>query len=225
MKVLVIGGTLFIGRQLVEELVKGGHEVAVLHRKPKHDFGRRVENIMADRNDAACHARSPVRRAGSTWFSTMCTTGSAAPPRSRWRPRCARPATGITPLHFHVERGGLRRRVEPQGERSAGAGLPPRSVRAPQGDHGAAAVPHALAERAAGGDVPAAVRLRAEQSVLPRAVLLGPAARRAADHHPRRRPPADAVRLRHRPGASRWSGRWTSRARWARRSISATRSR
>ncbi|MBZ5582468.1 MAG: SDR family oxidoreductase [Acidobacteriia bacterium] len=52
MKVLVIGGTLFIGRLLVDELVKGGHDVAVLHRKPKHDFGRRVENIMADRNDA-----------------------------------------------------------------------------------------------------------------------------------------------------------------------------
>jgi nucleoside-diphosphate-sugar epimerase len=51
MKVLVIGGTLFIGRQLVEELVKGGHEVSILHRRPKHDFGRRVENIMADRND------------------------------------------------------------------------------------------------------------------------------------------------------------------------------
>jgi len=53
MKILVIGGTLFIGRLLVEELVKGGHEVVVLHRKPKHDFGRRVENLMADRNDAA----------------------------------------------------------------------------------------------------------------------------------------------------------------------------
>jgi len=52
MKVLVIGGTLFVGRALVDELVKGGHEVAVLHRKPKHDLGRRVENVMADRNDA-----------------------------------------------------------------------------------------------------------------------------------------------------------------------------
>ncbi len=51
MKVLVIGGTSFIGRLLVEELVKGGHDVAILHRKLKHDFGRRVENIMADRND------------------------------------------------------------------------------------------------------------------------------------------------------------------------------
>ncbi|HWB86366.1 MAG TPA: SDR family oxidoreductase [Bryobacteraceae bacterium] len=53
MKVLVIGGTLFIGRLLVEELLKAGHEVTVLHRKPKHDLGRRVENLMADRNDAA----------------------------------------------------------------------------------------------------------------------------------------------------------------------------
>ncbi len=52
MKVLVIGGTLYIGRLLVEELVKAGHEVAILHRKPKHDFGRRVENLMADRNDS-----------------------------------------------------------------------------------------------------------------------------------------------------------------------------
>jgi len=53
MKVLVIGGTLFIGKLLVEELLKGGHDIAVLHRKPKHDLGRRVENMMADRNDAA----------------------------------------------------------------------------------------------------------------------------------------------------------------------------
>ena len=58
MKVLVIGGTLFIGRLLVEELVKGGHDVAVLHRKPKHDLGKRVENIMADRNDGAAMAEA-----------------------------------------------------------------------------------------------------------------------------------------------------------------------
>ena len=51
MKVLVIGGTLYIGRLLVEELVKAGHDIAILHRKAKHEFGRRVENLMADRND------------------------------------------------------------------------------------------------------------------------------------------------------------------------------
>ncbi|HWQ56938.1 MAG TPA: SDR family oxidoreductase [Bryobacteraceae bacterium] len=53
MNILVIGGTLFIGRYLVEELLKAGHDVTVLHRKPKHDLGRRVANITADRNDAA----------------------------------------------------------------------------------------------------------------------------------------------------------------------------
>lgn len=52
MNVLIIGGTLFIGRQLVSELLKAGHEVSVLHRKPKHDLGKRVANITADRNDA-----------------------------------------------------------------------------------------------------------------------------------------------------------------------------
>jgi len=58
MRILVIGGTLFIGRQLVRELLKAGHQVAVMHRKSKHDFGRRVENLLADRNDG-----ESVRRA------------------------------------------------------------------------------------------------------------------------------------------------------------------
>ncbi len=52
-RVLVIGGTQFIGRLLVTELVKAGHEVHILHRKPRHPFGKRVHNLVADRNDAA----------------------------------------------------------------------------------------------------------------------------------------------------------------------------
>src|SRR5579872_6093209 len=51
MKVLVIGGTQFIGRSLVQELLKAGHQVTVLHRKPKHDLNKRVQNLAADRND------------------------------------------------------------------------------------------------------------------------------------------------------------------------------
>jgi 2'-hydroxyisoflavone reductase len=42
---------MFIGRSLVAELLKAGHEVAVMHRRPKHELGRRVQNIVADRND------------------------------------------------------------------------------------------------------------------------------------------------------------------------------
>jgi 2'-hydroxyisoflavone reductase len=52
MNCLVIGGTGYIGRSLVAELLKRGDTVTVLHRHPTHDLGRRVANIMADRNDA-----------------------------------------------------------------------------------------------------------------------------------------------------------------------------
>jgi nucleoside-diphosphate-sugar epimerase len=51
MNCLVIGGTQFIGRTLVAELLKAGHKVSVLHRQPRHSLGRRVGNIAADRND------------------------------------------------------------------------------------------------------------------------------------------------------------------------------
>jgi len=70
MKVLVIGGTLFIGRLLVDELVKGGHEVSILHRKPKHDFGRRVENLMADRSDPEAFQEALGSRRFETVFDT-----------------------------------------------------------------------------------------------------------------------------------------------------------
>src|ERR1700744_4130441 len=58
MKVLVIGGTLFIGRQLVKDLCEAGHDVAVMHRKPSHGLARRVENLVADRNDGEAVARA-----------------------------------------------------------------------------------------------------------------------------------------------------------------------
>lgn len=52
MRVLVIGGTLFIGKLLVKRLIAADHEVTILHRKAEHPFGRRVRNAIADRNDA-----------------------------------------------------------------------------------------------------------------------------------------------------------------------------
>lgn len=52
MNCLVIGGTGFIGRTLVAELLKEGHSVSILHRRASHDLGRRVKNLQADRNDS-----------------------------------------------------------------------------------------------------------------------------------------------------------------------------
>ena len=57
-KILVIGGTLFIGRNLVSRLVKEGHDVTILHRKPGHELGAKVRELVADRNDGAGLAKA-----------------------------------------------------------------------------------------------------------------------------------------------------------------------
>lgn len=58
MRILVIGGTLFIGKGLVKRLIADGHDVTILHRKADHPFGRKVAAVRADRNDG-----DSVRRA------------------------------------------------------------------------------------------------------------------------------------------------------------------
>ena len=160
MKVLVIGGTLFIGRLLVEELLKGGHDVAVLHRKPKHDFGRRVENLMADRNDADSLREALSGRRFEVVFDNVYDweRGTTAAAGGGHRAACG---DRVSRYVFHVERGGLRRRSEPQGERSAGAGLPSEPyVRHKATTERMLFRMHAQI-RLAGGDVPPAVRVRA----------------------------------------------------------------
>ena len=50
-RILVVGGTTFIGRLLVSELLKRHHDVTLLHRCPQHPFGKRVTGLTADRAD------------------------------------------------------------------------------------------------------------------------------------------------------------------------------
>ena len=51
MRILVIGGTQFIGRDIVQRLVARGHDVSVLHRRDRHDLGPHIRNLQADRGD------------------------------------------------------------------------------------------------------------------------------------------------------------------------------
>ena len=51
-RVLVIGGNLFIGHELVRQLVDRGDEVTILHRGRGNPFGTEVREIRCDRNDA-----------------------------------------------------------------------------------------------------------------------------------------------------------------------------
>jgi len=56
-RALVIGGTLFIGRALVDQLLERGDDVVIMHRGRGTPFGTRVGEILCDRNDvAAVHA-------------------------------------------------------------------------------------------------------------------------------------------------------------------------
>lgn len=50
-QVLVIGGTLFIGRALVEQLLERGDDVTIMHRGRGSPYGDRVREIRCDRND------------------------------------------------------------------------------------------------------------------------------------------------------------------------------
>jgi nucleoside-diphosphate-sugar epimerase len=53
MKTLVIGGTQFMGREIVRRLLQRGHDVSILHRRDHHDLGADVRNLQADRGDRA----------------------------------------------------------------------------------------------------------------------------------------------------------------------------
>jgi nucleoside-diphosphate-sugar epimerase len=52
-RALVIGGTLFIGRALVGQLLARGDEVVIMHRGAGTPFDGRVREIQCDRNDVA----------------------------------------------------------------------------------------------------------------------------------------------------------------------------
>ncbi|CAN5444065.1 complex I NDUFA9 subunit family protein [soil metagenome] len=51
MRILVIGGTQFMGREIVRRLAEAGHDLSVLHRRDHHDLGPGIGNLQADRAD------------------------------------------------------------------------------------------------------------------------------------------------------------------------------
>ncbi len=51
MKILVLGGTQFVGRHIVEELLRGGHAISVLNRRQTPDMlPSEVERLRGDRD-------------------------------------------------------------------------------------------------------------------------------------------------------------------------------
>lgn len=73
MRILVIGGTSFIGPPLVRRLIALGHEVAVFHRgQTQADLPAGVEHILGDRHDLGNHTET-FRRFGPEFVVDMIT--------------------------------------------------------------------------------------------------------------------------------------------------------
>lgn len=62
MRVLIVGGTLFIGRGLAKRLVDAGHDVTVLHRSSSTQPPEGTSALIADRNDGEAVRRAIAGR-------------------------------------------------------------------------------------------------------------------------------------------------------------------
>lgn len=72
-KVLVLGGTRFFGRHLVEQLVEGGHDVTIVTRgQLANPFGGQVQHITVDRSDQEAFTKAMEGQAYDIVYDNIC---------------------------------------------------------------------------------------------------------------------------------------------------------
>jgi 2'-hydroxyisoflavone reductase len=92
MKILVLGGTQFIGRHIVEAMVSAGHDVSILNRgKSQDELPTRVERLRGDRDEGVQALEVLARR---TWDACVDVNG--------YTPRQVRPSAEM--LRRNVKR-------------------------------------------------------------------------------------------------------------------------
>jgi nucleoside-diphosphate-sugar epimerase len=69
--ILVIGGTLFLGRELVRRLLERGREVVILHRGSHNPFAGQTGEILCDRNDADAVSKALAGREFDAVFDNV----------------------------------------------------------------------------------------------------------------------------------------------------------
>lgn len=71
--ILVLGGTRFFGKKLVERLLEEGHSVTILTRgQSGNPFGNQVEQLTVDRRDAAALAEAVEGRTFDIVYDNIC---------------------------------------------------------------------------------------------------------------------------------------------------------
>src|SRR3954452_9562249 len=85
MNLLILGGTQFVGRHIVEALLAGGHSVSVLNRgRTRDDLPAHVERLRGDR-DEGVSGLAALR--GRTWDACVDVSG--------YTPRQVRPSAEL----------------------------------------------------------------------------------------------------------------------------------
>src|SRR5690348_2694567 len=84
-RVLILGGTQFIGRHIAEALLAAGHTVSILNRgQSPDDLPAEVERLRGDRDDGASGLRA---LAGRSWDACVDVSG--------YTPRQVRPSADM----------------------------------------------------------------------------------------------------------------------------------
>ncbi|RUL54271.1 NAD-dependent epimerase/dehydratase family protein [Lysinibacillus antri] len=77
--ILVLGGTRFFGRKLVELLIEDGHNVVILTRgQSENPFGNKVEHIIADRLNKEEFAKKVEGRTFDIVYDNICYSPNEA---------------------------------------------------------------------------------------------------------------------------------------------------
>src|SRR4051812_19475608 len=74
MRLLILGGTLFLGRHLAEAALARGHDVTVFTRgKRPNPFGTRVEHVVGERDPRLAPGLDAL--GNGTWDAVVDTSG------------------------------------------------------------------------------------------------------------------------------------------------------
>ena len=85
MRILVIGGTRFVGPRLVRALLARGHRVATFNRGHTPDeLPGEVERLHGDRSDPAQLARALAGKAFDVCVDTIAMRGATRPGHQHW---------------------------------------------------------------------------------------------------------------------------------------------